>query len=78
MIHMFPNSVGQDYGSLGELNVRRAHAKARLASSQIAGDREAQETAKAELIELDEAIGTVLATLALRNAEIARLRQAAA
>ena len=78
MTNIFTSPMSQDYGSLGELNARRARAKARLAAAWLAGDREAQATAAANLADLDEAIGTILATLALRNAEAARQRQAAA
>lgn len=78
MTNIFSNTMSQDYGSLGDLNARRARAKVRLASARLAGDQEAQAAVAADLAHLDEAIGTILATLALRNAEAARHRQSAA
>jgi hypothetical protein len=78
MTNIFFNIMSQDYGSLGDLNAQRKRTKARLASAWLAGDQEAQASAAADLTDLDEAIGTILATLALRNAEVARHRQAAA
>jgi hypothetical protein len=77
LTNLFLSAVSQDYSSLGELNSLRARAKARLASARLAGDEEAQATVSVELTQLDEAIGTVLANFALRNAELARIRQAA-
>jgi len=78
MTNAFVSPKSQNTGSLVELNARYGHAKARLAAARLAGDQEGQTAASAELVVLDEAIATVLATLALRNAGIARLRQAAA
>ena len=78
MTNVFIRPNSQNAGSLDELNARYGHAKARLAAARLAGDQEGQTAASAELISLDEAIATILATLALRNAGIARLRKAAA
>ena len=77
MTNLFTNAMSLDYGALGDLNARRARAKACLASARLADDQEAQATAAADLAHLDEAIGTVLANVALRNAEAARHRQSA-
>ncbi|WP_210529656.1 hypothetical protein [Rubellimicrobium arenae] len=63
---------------LSELNIRRTRANIRLGAARLAGDVAAQSAAASELAQLDEAIATVLATRALRNAAIARLGPAAA
>jgi hypothetical protein len=78
MTNLFGNAASHDYATLGTLNARYALVKARLTSAQSKGDQEARAAAWAEIIELDEEIGTVLAKFALRNAEAARLHQAAA
>jgi hypothetical protein len=78
MTNVSINDITRDAGTLDELNARYARTKARLAAARGADDEEAQAAATAKLVELDEAIGTILATLALRNAELARLRQVAA
>jgi hypothetical protein len=78
MTNVFIYASSQNDNSLIELNAHYSRAKTRLAAARLAGDQEAQGAASAELIELDEAIATVLANLALRNAGIARLHRAAA
>lgn len=72
------SAVSQDRGTLSDLNTERAGAKARLAAARVTGDLASLVAAMAQLAELDEAIATVLATLALRSADTARQRRAAA
>jgi hypothetical protein len=64
--------------TLSELNTRYARAKARLAAARLANEQAALTVASAELVKLDEAIATVLAEVALRNADLGRQRSAAA
>ena len=78
MTNLFADIASPDHSSLSELNVRHARAKARLAAARLSDDHAPQAAASAELVKLDEAIATILATLALRNASIARQRRAAA
>jgi hypothetical protein len=78
MTNVFATSASHDYVTLGALNTRYALVKARLTSAHANGDQKARDAAWAEIIELDEEIGTVLAKLALHNAEVARIRKTAA
>jgi hypothetical protein len=74
----FITPASRNHVTLSNLNARRAVAKASLAAAQGGSDSGKQAVASAELIELDEAISTLLALAALRNAEIARCREARA
>jgi predicted short-subunit dehydrogenase-like oxidoreductase (DUF2520 family) len=72
------NSFARDRGTLSDLNTGRAGANARLTAAQATGDTASLAAALAQLAELDEAIATLLATVALRNADTARQRRTAA
>ena len=78
MTKLFADIASPDRSTLSELNARHAHAKARLAAARLANEQAALTVASAELVRLDEAIATVLASVALRNAHVARQRRAAA
>ena len=67
-----------EHMTLGELNARHTRAKARLSAARLANEQAALTVASADLVKLDEAIATVLANIAFRNAEMARQRRAAA
>jgi len=67
-----------DCATLGELNARRVGVMTLLADARARGDREAGARAAAELVRIDDAVGAAVVALALRNADIARLRLATA
>ena len=78
MTNVLADITSPDQMTLSELNAHHARAKARLAAARLANEQAALTVASAELVKLDEAIATVLANIALRNAEMARQRRAAA
>ena len=78
MTDVLADITSPDHMTLGELNAHHARAKARLAAARLANEQTTLTVTLAELVKLDEAIATVLANIALRHAEVARQRRAAA
>ncbi len=77
MTDVLADLTSPDHMTLSELNAHHARAKAGLAAARLANGQAALTVASTELVKLDEAIATVLANVALRNADVARQRRVA-